>query len=46
MTGASAGATLIRGVLVPASMRLLARVAWWSPVPLRRVHARAALEEA
>jgi RND superfamily putative drug exporter len=39
-------ATLVRGVLVPASMRLLGQVAWWSPSPLRRVHARVALEEA
>jgi RND superfamily putative drug exporter len=39
-------ATLVRGVLVPASMRLLGRIAWWSPAPLRRVHARVALEEA
>jgi RND superfamily putative drug exporter len=39
-------ATLVRGVLVPASMRLLGRVAWWAPSPLRRVHARVALEEA
>jgi RND superfamily putative drug exporter len=39
-------ATLIRGVLVPASMRLLGRAAWYSPAPLRRVHTRIALEEA
>ncbi|MBX6750027.1 MAG: MMPL family transporter [Micromonosporaceae bacterium] len=38
-------ASLVRGVLVPASMRLLGRAAWWSPAPLRRVHARVALEE-
>src|SRR5690606_10773 len=38
-------ATLVRGVLVPASMRLLGRAAWWAPAPLRRVHARVALEE-
>jgi RND superfamily putative drug exporter len=39
-------ATLIRGVLVPASMRLLGRAAWWSPAPLRRVYTRVALEDA
>jgi len=39
-------ASLVRGVLVPASMRLLGRAAWWSPAPLRRMHARVALEEA
>jgi RND superfamily putative drug exporter len=31
-------ATLIRGVLVPAGMRLLGRAAWWSPRPLRKLH--------
>jgi putative drug exporter of the RND superfamily len=39
-------ATLVRGVLVPAAMRLLGRAAWYSPRPLRWVHARAALREA
>lgn len=39
-------ATLVRGVLVPAAMRVLGRAAWWSPAPLRRVHARVALEDA
>ena len=39
-------ATLVRGILVPASMRVLGRAAWWTPGPLRRMHARVALEEA
>jgi RND superfamily putative drug exporter len=38
-------AILIRGVLVPATMSLLGRAAWWSPPPLRWVHARVALAE-
>ena len=38
-------ATLIRGVLVPATMRVLGRVAWYSPGPLRRVYHRVALSE-
>jgi RND superfamily putative drug exporter len=33
-------ATLIRGLLVPAFMRLLGRANWWAPAPLRRLHAR------
>jgi putative drug exporter of the RND superfamily len=39
-------ATLVRGVLVPAAMRVLGRAAWYSPRLLRRVHARVALGEA
>jgi putative drug exporter of the RND superfamily len=39
-------ATLIRGVLVPAAMRLLGPAAWYAPAPLRRVHARLALSDA
>jgi RND superfamily putative drug exporter len=39
-------ATLIRGVLVPAGMRLLGRAAWWSPRPLRKLHDRIGLREA
>jgi putative drug exporter of the RND superfamily len=30
-------ATLIRGLLVPATMRLLGDVNWWWPTPLRRL---------
>ncbi len=36
-------ATLIRGVLVPVTMRLAGRANWWAPAPLRRVHARLGL---
>jgi RND superfamily putative drug exporter len=39
-------ATLIRGVLVPAAMRLMGQTAWWSPRGLRRVYSRVALSEA
>jgi putative drug exporter of the RND superfamily len=38
-------ATLIRGVLVPAGMRLLGRAAWWAPRPLRRLHDKIGLSE-
>ncbi|AEH08228.1 MmpL domain-containing protein [Candidatus Protofrankia datiscae] len=39
-------ATLIRGVLVPAFMRLAGNVNWWAPRPLRALHARIGLVEA
>ncbi|WP_040793835.1 MMPL family transporter [Nocardia higoensis] len=39
-------ATLVRGVLVPVTMRLLGRAAWYAPRPLRLVHARVGLAEA
>ncbi|WP_432825203.1 MMPL family transporter [Dactylosporangium sp. CA-092794] len=39
-------ATLIRGVLVPAIVRGLGRLNWYSPAPLRRLHATVALREA
>lgn len=38
-------ATLIRGVLLPASIRLLGERAWWAPRPLRAVHRRFGLRE-
>jgi RND superfamily putative drug exporter len=38
-------ALLIRGVLVPASFRVLGRYAWWAPAPLRRLHERFGLSE-
>ena len=38
-------ATLIRGVLVPAGMRLLGRAAWWAPKPLRALHDKVGLSE-
>jgi RND superfamily putative drug exporter len=33
-------ATLIRALLVPATMRLLGRWNWWAPGPLGRLHRR------
>jgi RND superfamily putative drug exporter len=38
-------ATLIRGALVPAFMRLAGRANWWAPAPLRRLHDRFGLSE-
>jgi len=39
-------ATLIRGALVPAFMRLAGGANWWAPGPLRRFHERFGLSEA
>src|SRR3954467_13199129 len=39
-------ATLVRCVLVPATMTLLGRANWWAPPWLRRVHRRFGLSEA
>jgi RND superfamily putative drug exporter len=39
-------ATLVRGVLVPAFMRLAGRWNWWAPAPLRAAHARLRPREA
>jgi len=38
-------ATLIRVLLVPATMRLLGPVNWWAPRPLRRFYARYGIRE-
>ncbi len=38
-------ATLVRGLLVPAAMRLLGEANWWAPAPLRRLHAKFGLTE-
>jgi RND superfamily putative drug exporter len=38
-------ATLVRGLLVPATMRLLGRWNWWAPAPLRAVWRRVGLSE-
>ncbi|GAA4444380.1 MMPL family transporter [Phytohabitans houttuyneae] len=38
-------ATLIRGALLPALMRLGGRATWWAPAPLRRLHGRFGLRE-
>jgi RND superfamily putative drug exporter len=39
-------ATIVRALLVPATMRLLGRANWWLPRPLRRIHDRFGLQEA
>ncbi|MCG2797297.1 MAG: MMPL family transporter [Cellulomonas sp.] len=36
-------ATLVRMILVPATMTLLGRANWWAPAPLRALHARVSL---
>jgi RND superfamily putative drug exporter len=41
-----ADATLVRGILVPAFMRLMGRWNWWAPKPLVRLHERFGLSEA
>jgi RND superfamily putative drug exporter len=33
-------ATIVRALLVPATMRLLGRWNWWAPAPLARWHRR------
>jgi RND superfamily putative drug exporter len=38
-------ATLIRGTLVPAFMRLAGEANWWAPAPLRRFHDRFGFSE-
>lgn len=38
-------ATLIRGALLPATMRLLGGATWWAPAWARRLHARVGLRE-
>jgi RND superfamily putative drug exporter len=38
-------ATLIRGILVPAFMRLAGNANWWAPTPLRRVYERIGISE-
>jgi RND superfamily putative drug exporter len=39
-------ATLVRGALVPAFMRLMGERNWWAPKPLRRLHDKVGLSEA
>lgn len=39
-------ATIVRALLVPATMRLLGRWNWWAPEPLRRLWLRFGLEKA
>ena len=38
-------ATIVRILLVPATMRLLGRANWWSPRPLRRLYAQYGIGE-
>ena len=38
-------ATVVRALLVPATMRLLGGANWWLPAPLARVHARIGFAE-
>jgi len=38
-------ATLVRCILVPATMTLLGEWNWWAPAPLRRLHQRLGLHE-
>lgn len=40
-----ADATLVRGILVPAVMKLTGPAAWWAPRPLARLYARAGLRD-
>jgi putative drug exporter of the RND superfamily len=39
-------ATIVRTLLVPATMKLLGERNWWAPAPLRRIHERFGLHEA
>jgi RND superfamily putative drug exporter len=38
-------ATIVRCLLVPATMTLLGRWNWWAPAPLKRLHGRVGLRE-
>ena len=38
-------ASVVRVLLVPATMRLLGRANWWAPRPLRRLYARSGFKE-
>lgn len=38
-------ATLIRGAVLPAAMRLGGHATWWAPAPLRRLHSWYGLRE-
>jgi putative drug exporter of the RND superfamily len=39
-------ATVVRGLLVPAVMRIAGKANWWAPAPLRRLHRRLGLSHA
>ena len=38
-------ATIVRALVVPATMRLLGRLNWWAPRPLARLYRRLGLAE-
>jgi RND superfamily putative drug exporter len=38
-------ATIVRGLLVPALMRLLGDLNWWAPAPLKRFQERHGFQE-
>ena len=38
-------ATLVRGILVPSSMRLAGEANWWAPPWMRRIHERFGFSE-
>ncbi|HEX5967588.1 MAG TPA: hypothetical protein VFY88_03855, partial [Intrasporangium sp.] len=38
-------ATIVRMLLVPATMTVLGRWNWWAPAPLRRLHHRFGIRE-
>jgi RND superfamily putative drug exporter len=38
--------TVVRSLLVPATMKLMGRWNWWAPAPLARLHRRIGLREA
>lgn len=39
-------ATIVRGLLVPAFMKVAGDLNWWAPAPLKRLHARIGISEA
>ena len=39
-------ATVVRALLVPATMRLMGEWNWWAPAPLARLHRRLKLDDA
>lgn len=41
----TADATLVRMLLVPATLKLLGQYCWWAPAPLARLHRRAGWQE-
>jgi len=45
MIAISIDATIVRLLLVPATMRLLGNASWWAPGPLRRFYERYGFKE-